>query len=257
MSLTVYRAAIAAAAALGLAATTAFAQSDLEQRVDRLEQRLEGSALMALMNEADALRSEVTVLRGEIEILERELGDIRGQQRSLYLDLDERLQALENGPSESADDDRDAPSFDTNLNTPEAPVSDNQGPSEKTDPDAIRSAYDEAFSELRNGNYGRSAEQFEAFLETYADADLAANARYWLGESHYVQRDFAKALSEFQRVLEDHPDSNKRPDAMLKIGYVRLEQDQREMAQEALEAVIEEHPNTTAANLAQQRLDQF
>ena len=244
ISRTVYRTAVAATAALGLAATTAFAQSDLERRVDRLEQRLEGSALMSLMNEADALRSEVTALRGEIEVLERELEDIRGQQRSLYLDLDERLQALESGASAPAE------GSDNELSEPE--IED-----QNVDEDAIRSAYDEAFGELRNGNYDAAADQFEAFLETYADADLAANARYWLGESYYVQRDFETALAEFQQVLDEHPDSNKRPDAMLKIGYVRLEQGERDRAEEALEAVVEEHPDTTAANLAQQRLDQL
>ena len=246
ISRTVYRTAVAATAALGLAATTAFAQSDLERRVDRLEQRLEGSALMSLMNEADALRSEVTALRGEIEILQRELEDIRGQQRSLYLDLDERLQTLESGASAPVEGESETPSLDTDLSDVST-----------GDEDAIRSAYDEAFSELRNGNYGTAAEQFEAFLETYADADLAANARYWLGESYYVQRDFETALAEFQQVLDDHPDNDKRPDAMLKIGYVRLEQGERDRAEEALEAVVEEHPDTTAANLAQQRLDQL
>lgn len=269
MSRAVHRTAIAAATALGLAATSVFAQSDLERRVDRLEQRLEGSALMSLMNEADALRGEVTALRGEIEVLERELRDIRGQQRSLYLDLDERLQALETGAAGDGSGDADAgldgeaisPDLEIDADLAGAAGDDEGDADSDAGADAaqadIRSAYDEAFGQLRDGDHEAAAEQFEAFLEAYPDADLAANARYWLGESHYVERDFDNALTEFQRVLDDYPESNKRPDAMLKIGYVHLEQGREDEARAALEAVVDEYADTTAANLAQQRLDQL
>jgi hypothetical protein len=83
---------------VALAATPSMAQSSLEQRVERMEERLNGSALMGLMNQADTLRSEVTTLRGEIEVLQRQIDDLRDQQRQIYLDLDERLLSLEANP---------------------------------------------------------------------------------------------------------------------------------------------------------------
>jgi TolA-binding protein len=57
--------------------------------------------------------------------------------------------------------------------------------------------------------------------------------------------------------MDNHPESNKRPDALLKIGFVHFEQGRLEAARDALEQVTNDYPNTTAANLATQRLDQL
>ena len=246
------------AVSLCLGGSPVHAQSDLESRVDRIEQRLEGSALMGLMNEAETLRGEVTTLRGEIEILERQLRDLRDQQRQLYLDLDERLRMIELGdsrlePEVPVPDSSEGTPSDLSLNgIGDEPIADDMD----TAADA-RSDYDEAFALLREGDFDAAGAAFEAFLDIHDGSELAANARYWLGESYYVVRDFDNAIQEFQRVLDDHPDSNKFPDALLKIGFSYLERGEEDAARERLEAVVETYPDSTAANLAEQRLDQF
>ncbi|MEX0451676.1 tol-pal system protein YbgF [Spiribacter sp. 218] len=269
------------------------AQSNLEDRVSRLEQRLEGSALIGLMNQAESLRQEVTTLRGEIEVLQRQIDDLRDQQRQLYLDLDGRLQTLEqadpgtapgdaatgervatggDGPGagdgagdatdDGAGDGTDAPQTPATRRTTgdvdQPAVSDAQSDADaQADPAAAEAAYEAAFEILRAGRYAEATEAFEQFLADYPQAALAANARYWLGESHYVVREFETALGHFQQVIDNHPESNKRPDALLKIGYVHFEQGRMAQARTALERVIEAHPESTAANLARQRLDQL
>ena len=237
---------------LALMTTPALAQSDLEQRVERIEQRLNGSALMGLMNQAETLRGEVTTLRGEIEVLQRQIDDLRDQQRQIYLDLDERLLGLEANPSADTGISQDS--------TPEVDASSAAGETASTGGSAqndSQAAYDAAFSTLREGDYAAAASAFEQFLTDYPNAELAANARYWLGESYYVVRSFSQALTHFQAVIDNHPDSNKRPDALLKIGFVHFEQGRNDAARSALERVVDEHPDSTAANLASQRLDQL
>lgn len=254
-----------AAASLALAATPVMAQSNLEQRVMRIEQRLEGSALMGLMNQAETLRSEVTTLRGEIEMLQRQIDDLRDQQRQLYLDTDSRLQALEQGgvAADSQTQDTEAGASDEDAaaaaeDAGEQQASTDAAASDDTSgPEQIQAAYDRAFQTLRDGRYAEAAGDFEQFLLDYPEAPLAANARYWLGESYYVVRDFNNALEHFEQVIANHPASNKRPDALLKIGFVHFEQGRMDEARTALEQVVAEFPDSTAANLARQRLDQI
>jgi len=254
----------ALAISLALMTTPALAQSDLEQRVERIEQRLNGSALMGLMNQAETLRGEVTTLRGEIEVLQRQIDDLRDQQRQIYLDLDERLLGLEANPTDGTSPDslpttgtsNDTEDLTNSTESSVGDLSDTATAPEQPQGDS-QAAYNQAFDTLREGDYASSASAFEQFLTDYPNAELAANARYWLGESYYVVRSFSQALTHFQAVIDNHPDSNKRPDALLKIGFVHFEQGRLDAARSALQQVISDYPDTTAANLAGQRLDQL
>lgn len=277
--------ALTIAAALALAGGAAQAQSnrELNERLERVERRLESSALIELMNSSEQLRRELSTLRGDIEVLRREVQEIKERQRALYVDVDERLRALETaaqapsgdaGAGAGAGDDAGAGegTGDTATGGDGTADADNLGAGGSgSDAGADSSgsgaggdaaageseAYQAAFETLRDGRYAQAAEQFRRFLETYPDSRLAANARYWLGESHYVVREFDAALEHFQRVLEDYPESSKRPDAMLKIGFVHFEEERREQARQALQRVVEEYPESTAASLANQRLQRL
>ena len=110
---------------------------------------------------------------------------------------------------------------------------------------------------LKQGQYERASKALQAFLAKYPKGALAANARYWLGESHYVVKNFREALADFRRVLKDHPDSDKAPDALLKIGYVHQELGEVDKAREALADVVKRYPNTRAARSAGERLAQL
>lgn len=233
------------AGVLTLAAGDAVSQSarELDERINRLEQRLDGSALMNLLNDSSRLTDEVSALRGEIELIEREINEIKDQQRALYIDLDNRLQALETGEASIAAD----------PSTP-APAAPSDEAAEPADPAAD---YQAAFDALRRGALIEARNGFEQFLANHPDDDLTANARYWLGESYYADREFASAIVHFQQVLDDHPNSNKHPDALLKIGFSHLEQGQQSAAEDALEQLVSEYPESTAATLAAQRLRQF
>lgn len=117
--------------------------------------------------------------------------------------------------------------------------------------------YRAAFETLRAGNYEDAVDQFEGFLARYPEGELSANARYWLGESHYVVREFDAALNQFERVLSDFPDSGKAADALLKVGFVQYEQGRLDEARGTLRDVVERYSGTTAASLAEQRLNRM
>jgi tol-pal system protein YbgF len=118
-------------------------------------------------------------------------------------------------------------------------------------------AYNAAFELIQAREYEQAAANFSRFLASYPSSVLRDNAQYWLAETHYVRRDFAAALPEFQRVLDDYPQSAKLPDALLKIGYCNFELKRWDQARQALMQVTRLYPDTTAARLAEQRLDRI
>ena len=121
-------------------------------------------------------------------------------------------------------------------------------------PELEQAAYDEAFQSLKDLRYADAAEQFQAFLASYPDSELADNAQYWLGESYYVTRNYDIALEAFEALARDYPDSSKSGDGLLKIGFTHYELKQYDQARAALEQVQQRYPNSTLSRLAESRL---
>jgi tol-pal system protein YbgF len=47
---------------------------------------------------------------------------------------------------------------------------------------------------------------------------LAGNAQYWLGETHYVRRQYKQAAQAFLSGYTTYSKSKKAPDSLLKLG---------------------------------------
>jgi tol-pal system protein YbgF len=218
--------------------------TDVEARLIRIERVMENESLITLANEISSLRGDVQALRGEVETLRFETGSQTTRQRDLYVDLDQRLAQLEAGQGPSAS----APGVG---NAPGGFGGGNQG--QLTD----EQAYDAAYQLIEARRYPDAQAAFQRFLASYPASDLRDNAQYWLAEMHYVQTSYRTALPLFEQVIEDYPQSDKLPDALLKIGYCNFELRNFTAARQSLMEVIRLFPDTSAANLAQQRLAQI
>lgn len=209
--------------------------TDIEARLLRIERLLDNESLITLANDISGLREDLRLLVGDVETLTIQQDNQADRQLDLYVDIDDRLSQLESARQQMAQ--MPVSSAGGQL----APVNDQQ-------------AYDAAFANIQQQDWAAAQTAFQSFLDAYPSSSLRGNAQYWLGESFYAQLDFQTALREFERVLSDYPQSNKLPDALLKIGYSRQNLDDLNGARQALRRVQQEFPNTTAADLAAQRL---
>jgi len=220
---------LAASAAVG-----APSRSELDERVLQLERLLEnqGAQRVELARQLDLLQAELRAIRGQVEELQFALSGAKEQQRQQYLDLDGRLQAVEEQAKQLAST---------------ATVG-------AADPAA---EYQAAFELLKAGQYPEARSAFLAFLDAYPEHELASNARYWLGEAHYVEKQFEPALSAFGRVLKDYPQARKAPDALLKSGYCLYELKRYTEARSVLSRVMRDYADTQSAIDAARRLERM
>ena len=239
---------------------SAESSQQLSARVQRLEQQLSSSALLEMLDKIERLQSEVQQLRGTAEEMQHKLDTMEKRQQGLYLDLDKRLLALEGGgataPAANATGDVqktvEVPDKEpTQTATKAEPVAEQTKPGSGNE----ESSYRQAFGLLKDGHYKDAISGFEHVLEAYPNGKYAGNAQYWLGESHYVTRDFDAARESFAKVIENYPDSTKAPDAMLKLGFIQYEQSEWKRARGSLKSVIKQYPGSVAAELAQKRLE--
>lgn len=114
--------------------------------------------------------------------------------------------------------------------------------------------------------YQRGAEALDA--KRYADAraiwselitkfprsSYADNARYWIGESYYAERDFASAILEFDKVVRDYPAGDKVPAALLKQGLAFLEIGEKDGGVATLQDLVKRYPRSDEAKKAKERL---
>lgn len=213
---------------------------EIERRLAAVERILANGSLVDMAVQVDNLQRQNAELLGRAEKLEYDAQETATRQRNLYQDLDLRIQSLEQRVQGGG-------GVVGATGSGQLPV---PGGSD-------RDNYQAAFELLKDQQYEPAAQAFKQFLTSYPESQLSDNAQYWLAESYYVTEKFDPALREFEVVINSFPRSRKVPDALLKMGYCNYELERWDQARAALTRVQREFADTTAARLAQQRLDRM
>src|SRR5581483_6856710 len=210
-------AAFVAAVAFFAAAPQAHAQRlSLAERVAKLEQQAQSQngaqANIELVNQINALQAQVQTLQGQVEELRHQVEEMRSRAKDQYIDLDSRIGRLEGrtsgapaaagGPGAVAANNgqmQDIPLGGPGGNAPPPaqnvppgavqsaagqnlpPEANLQTPPPGPNPADEKTAYDQAFSALKDGRYAESARRFQGFIDQYPASELTPNAYYWLG----------------------------------------------------------------------------
>lgn len=244
---------------------TVLAAESTAARLDRLERQLDSRGLLDMLNRLDQLQRDMQELRGEMELQAHRQEDMSRRQRELYLDIDRRLQQLEAGqvatPATSTSPLTITPATSTDVTAPPpaavTPAAGTVTASPVTSSASEQAEYEQALSILREGRYTDASAAFRRLLASYPASEYADNSTYWLGETYYVTRDFSQALATFSRLVSEYPASPKVPDARLKMGYIHYENGEWAQARQELSAVVSDYPGTTAARLANDRLQRM
>ena len=223
--------------------------AEMDSRLLRIERILNNQSLLELSQRSDAMQQDIRALRGQLEELQHSVEVLRNQQRDFYADLDKRLQALEGAGAPAAVS--GAPPAPSASSPPPPAGGDRERAGDGPEP---ARAYKASLDLLKAGKYSDAATGLTKFIKDYPQSGMLDNAQYWLGEAHYVLKDYPQAVRDFQTVLEKYPSSRKIPDAMLKLGYAHYELKNNREAREILQRLAQQYADTNSGKLAQQRL---
>ena len=120
--------------------------------------------------------------------------------------------------------------------------------------ETIRRDYEVAWRNLEKRDYRIAIARFKDFQKKHPKSSLAANAQYWIGESHYALREFDQAIIEFDAVRTKYPEAAKVPAALLKQAYAFAELGENTNARLLLQEVVEKYAQTPEATQAKQKL---
>lgn len=187
-----------------------------------------------LLNQNAALREELAKLRGQVELLTHEIESLRSRQQDFYVDLDARILKLEtSGVSGTGG---------TGSNTA------------ASNPAAESAAYEAALELLKNGKHAESLAAFRSFITNYPNSGFQPNAHFWAGNAALQAKEVAAARSLFDTIVKTWPNDAISPDAMLGLANSQLLLGERRAAQDTLAQIIAKHPDSSAAQVARQRV---
>ena len=119
-----------------------------------------------------------------------------------------------------------------------------------------RQAYRRATRALNDDDYARLRRDLEAFLRDWPRGRYAANAKFWIGEAWYAERNLDKAEAYYQRVVEENADHDKSEDAYLKLAYIHIDREQWDAAAAVLQNLAEAAAQDRIRALARKKLGQ-
>ena len=197
---------------------------DLQARIDTKGDKTIG---LDMLNQHEQTMRELANLRGQIELLTNEIANARKNQKDLYADLDVRMRKFESRQEAAEMVSAEKQSYETVMNA------------------------------LKAGDYKDAASGLQAFLRRFPDSDVAADARYWLGNAYFSQGDYRKAVAAHEDMMARHADSANVPEALLNIAASFAQLNDKKNARKSLQRVISAYAGSSAANVARQRLAQL
>lgn len=208
-------------------------------------------ALGAYQDRITALEDKQRDQTGEIERLNHEIIQLKDRLERMQADVDMRF-GQQGGATSGG-----APSYQPPARTPLGSSDAHNaqpytlGSMTNDGASSPERLYEDAFSDIREAKYDSAQKKFIDFMGKYPNHQLAANAQYWLAETHYVRGDYRQSAKLFAQGYRDYPQGPKAADCLLKLGLSLSKQGQKEDACLALAQLQKDFPS--ASNPANRR----
>ncbi|TVR82762.1 MAG: tol-pal system protein YbgF [Rhodospirillales bacterium] len=245
----------------GLDADLTALRRNIDETATVLAQAAPQAAIARMEARLSALEQDVRVLTGQAEQIGFDVRQMRQRLETAIRDMEMRLERLERqagvtaGTPETPPRTPTVPGIDAPPDPPVAGAPTPRAPS-PSDRDTTAGAplpegdpqrqYAHAFGLLRAGDYDRAEAALAAFIARHPDDALSGNARYWLGETHYVRGDYPAAAQAFLEAYQADTAGTKAPDSLLKLGMALARLDKRDEACAAFQQLERSQPEASA-----------
>jgi tol-pal system protein YbgF len=190
---------------------------------------------------------------------EKQIGDLRTEntsvkQRNVKLEEDNRLLTARLNDTEAklaAEKDRADKAESGAKITVVAPNAE-AAATTATPEVATPGSYNDALKAFQTHKYDEALKGFQSVVSSGASEDVAGNAKYWIGETHFAKKNYKVALEDFQGILK-LKNSVKKGDAQFMLGQTYERLGSKAKAKAAYEKVVKEYPMNKNVKRAKQR----
>ena len=206
-----------------------------------------------LLLQIEQLRQETQALRGLMEELSYQLGQMSSDQKTRYLDLDQRLGELVRIQKEAV----------ATSSTPSPATADSTtggvgeaGAQASVSNDiSDQDAYNSAFQLIRERKFEEALVAMESFIRAYPDSELILDARFWRGQVFDVLGRDEEAIEAFKSLTLVAPDYRRILQVKVKLGKLLIKNQDVMNGRKILQEVITQAPESVEAGLASRELE--
>ena len=209
-----------------------------------------------LLLQIEQLRQETQALRGLMEELSYQLGQMSADQKTRYLDLDQRLGELVRIQKEAVVATPAQQLSQVPTDSVANPgVGDTSGQPSVSPDVSDQDAYNEAFQLIRERQFEDALVAMESFIEAYPDSELVLDARFWRGQVFDVLGRDEEAIEAFKSLTLVAPDYRRILQVKVKLGKLLIKNQDVMNGRKILEEVITQAPESVEAGLASRELE--
>jgi tol-pal system protein YbgF len=230
-----------------------------------------GDYAARLEDRINQLENQITQMTGNIETLMHSNSELTAQIERMNKDNNARLQDLEQrgggaGSAPPAGAPAQTASREGNIGTlnqrdvQAAPKGAAAPPPRASLPaGSPQQQYDYAYGLLdkarSEADYNNAAQAFRDFLEKNPSGPLASAARYWMGQSYFVNKDYQQAAGIFLDGYQKDQKGQKAPDTLLKLGMSLTALDKKKEACATFDKLSKDFPKEASGfrNLSAER----
>lgn len=238
-------------AAVVMTAASLFSYAEETLNAESLR-RSQGELLLQI----EQLRQETQALRGLMEELSYQLGQMSSDQKTRYLDLDQRLGELVRIQKEAV---VAVPTQGGTVVVLDPAMPDDttgQGVQAAAAPEiSDQDAYNSAFQLIRERQFDDALAAMESFTQAYPDSELVLDARFWRGQVFDVLGRDQEAIEAFKSITLDAPDYRRILQVKVKLGKLLVKNQDLMNGRKILQEVITQAPESVEAGLASRELE--
>ena len=192
----------------------------------------------------DTVANSIRVLREKVDDTNVRISSFSQEIEALRMSIPRFPATVDDSEATESEGERvSAPS-------PEPPLPTNPGISPQR-------LYDNAWADYSTGQWSLAIAGFDTYIKTFPRSDLADDAQFYIGETHYNDGRFADAVLAYDEVIVNHSEGNAVPEAQYKKGLALDRLGDTDQARETFQTVLDSFPDSRMAALALQALNRL
>jgi TolA-binding protein len=208
-----------------------------------------------LLLQIEQLRQETQALRGLMEELSYQLGQMSSDQKTRYLDLDQRLGELVRIQKEAVTTSSTPMSTPSNADSTTGGVGEAGAQASVSNDISDQDAYNSAFQLIRERKFEEALVAMDSFIRAYPDSELILDARFWRGQVFDVLGRDEEAIEAFKSLTLVAPDYRRILQVKVKLGKLLIKNQDVMNGRKILQEVITQAPESVEAGLASRELE--